>query len=328
MVLACNNYEVIDLGVMVPGEKIIAIAKERDVDVIGLSGLITPSLDEMVSIAKEMKRQSFSVPLLIGGATTSHPHTSVKIAPEYAHGVVHVLDASRVVNVVSALLSTDAEAGLPHRGRREAGPGPRRLRVTPRATQAAHPRRRAREQADLRLVEGPTSRSPNSSARRASATCRSQTSCPSSIGGPFFNAWELFGAYPAILEDQKVGVEAKKLFADAQTLLAQIIEEKPFTANGVVSFWPCNAVGDDVEIYADEARSQVLARFHMLRQQAEKQPGQANLCLADYLAPKESGRLDYCGGFRGDHRPRCRRLRAGLSREERRLLGDHGAGAR
>ncbi|MDP2269719.1 MAG: vitamin B12 dependent-methionine synthase activation domain-containing protein, partial [Archangium sp.] len=296
VVLACNNYEVVDLGVMVSCEKILATAKENGADIIGLSGLITPSLDEMVSVAKEMTRQGFTVPLLIGGATTSHPHASVKVAPQYASGVVHVLDASRVVNVVSALLSPEqkpaflAEVAAKQQLARtdfEARRVQRKLLTLAEA-------RNRRQKYDWSTIDIPK---PELIGTRAYNDVPLQDLVPFIDWGPFFNAWELFGAFPKILEDEKVGVEAKKLYADAQTLLARIIKEKRFRANAVIGFWPCNTVGDDVELYTDEARSKVLGRLHMLRQQAEKQPGQFNLSLADFLAPKDSGRIDYVGGF-------------------------------
>jgi 5-methyltetrahydrofolate--homocysteine methyltransferase len=295
VVLACNNYEVIDLGVMVSCEKILETAKANQVDVIGLSGLITPSLDEMVHVAKEMTRQSFSVPLLIGGATTSHPHASVKIAPNYAHGVVHVLDASRVVNVVSALLSQDKKATF--------------------LSEVDSSQARAREDYAQRQQQRKMLTLSEARARRARYDWNSvDIAKPVFTGtrtldvdladlvpfidwGPFFNAWELFGAFPKILTDAKVGTEATKLFNDAQSLLRRIVDEKRFTARGVVGFWPSNSVGDDVELYSDESRNQVLATFRMLRQQVEKQPGQPNFSLADFIAPKDSGRVDYFGGF-------------------------------
>ena len=296
VVLACNNYEVIDLGVMVPSEKILTTAKEQNVDVIGLSGLITPSLDEMVSVAKELTREGFSVPLLIGGATTSHPHTSVKVAPEYAPGVVHVLDASRVVNVVSALLSPEqkpaflSEVTAKQKSAREDFES-RRVQRKLLTLEAARANKQPFDWKNVDLAK------PEFLGTRAFNDVPLQDLVPFIDWGPFFNAWELYGAFPRILDDATVGAEAKKLYADAQALLKRIIDEKRFRANGVLSFWPCNSVGDDVELYTDEARSKVLGRFHMLRQQTEKQPGQYNLCLADYVAPKDSGRLDYCGGF-------------------------------
>jgi 5-methyltetrahydrofolate--homocysteine methyltransferase len=296
VVLACNNYEVIDLGVMVSGEKILATAREQGVDVIGLSGLITPSLDEMVSVAKEAQRQGFSVPILIGGATTSHPHTSVKVAPEYAPGVVHVLDASRVVNVVSALLSPEKKPAfvaenLTKQAAARADFEERRVqrKVLPLAEARANRLRLDWASADIAKPDflGP----------KSYLDVPLEALVPYIDWGPFFNAWELFGAFPRILDDAKVGAEAKKLYADAQVLLGRIVTEKRFQANAVLAFWPCNAVGDDVELYADEARSKVVGHWRMLRQQTEKQPGQPHLSLADYVAPRESGRLDYCGGF-------------------------------
>ena len=296
VVLACNNYEVVDLGVMVSCEKILATAKENGADIIGLSGLITPSLDEMVSVAKEMTRQGFTVPLLIGGATTSHPHASVKVAPEYSSGVVHVLDASRVVNVVSALLSPEQKpaflaevAEKQQRARTEY----EERRVQRKLLKLSEARNR-RQRYDWSTIDIPK---PELIGTRAYHDVPLQDLVPFIDWGPFFNAWELFGAFPKILEDEKVGVEAKKLYADAQALLARIVKEKRFRANAVIGFWPCNTVGDDVELYTDEARSKVLGRLHMLRQQAEKQPGQFHLSLADFLAPKDSGRIDYVGGF-------------------------------
>ncbi len=299
VVLACNNYDVIDLGVMVSCEKIIATAREKKVDVIGLSGLITPSLDEMVHVAREMKREGLSVPLLIGGATTSAAHTAVKIAPEYPHGVVHVLDASRVVGVVSSLLSDGDKPGFmtevrskQERQREEFAARRSRRPLLPLAEA------RARRQAfDWAAVDIPR---PEYFGPRAHAGVPLADVVPFIDWGPFFSAWELHGRYPDILTDEVVGAEASKLFADAQALLGRIVAEKRFTANAVTGFWPCNAVGDDIEVYADEGRSRVVAVFHTLRQQIDKPAGQWNDALADYLAPRDSGgagRLDYIGGF-------------------------------
>ena len=296
VVLACNNYEVIDLGVMVSCEKILTAAKDQGVDVIGLSGLITPSLDEMVNVAKEMMRLRFDVPLLIGGATTSQPHTSVKIAPEYEPGVVHVLDASRVVNVVSALMSPEQKTGF--------------------LAEVTEKQRRARDDFAARKVQRKLLPLEEARARRATYDwAQVDIPRPAFLGtkvfddvplsevvpfidwGPFFNAWELYGAFPRILEDATVGAEARKLYEDARVMLKRIVDEKRFTARAVLGFWPCNGVGDDIELYTDESRTKVLGHLRMLRQQAEKQQGQPHLCLADFVAPKESGRLDYCGGF-------------------------------
>ena len=296
VVLACNNYEVTDLGVMVPAEKILATAREKQVDVIGLSGLITPSLDEMVSVAREMTRQKFDIPLLIGGATTSAAHTAVKIAPEYASGVVHVLDASRVVNVVSALLSAEQKpqymadvAAKQERQRIEFGE-----RQNKRPLLALATARAKRPTFDWAAADIPT---PEFLGPRAFDPVPLDEIVPFIDWGPFFSAWELHGRFPDILQDKVVGSEATKLFADAQALLSRIVAEKRFTAKAVLAFWPANAVGDSIEVYADTQRSRVLERFHCLRQQLEKPSNQFNHSLADYVAPLSSGRLDYVGGF-------------------------------
>ncbi|MFA5265028.1 MAG: methionine synthase, partial [Opitutaceae bacterium] len=296
IVLACNNYEVIDLGVMVPCDRIIAAAREKQVDAIGLSGLITPSLDEMAHVARELKRAGLTVPLLIGGATTSTAHTAVKIAPEYPHGVFHVLDASRVTNVVSALLS------------------PEQKPVFVAETQAKQEKLRSdfeARQGQRRLI--------SLSAARADRTpidwASSDIPKPEFFGakvldpvpldeivpfidwGPFFSAWEIHGRFPEILSDPKAGAEATKLFNDAQAMLKHLVAGKRITAKAVFGFWPANAVGDDVEVYADESRSRVVSVFHFLRQQLEKPADQHHHSLADYIAPRDSGRIDYLGGF-------------------------------
>ena len=296
VVLAYNNYEVTDLGVMVSAEKILTTAREKQVDVIGLSGLITPSLDEMVSVAREMTRQKFEVPLLIGGATTSAAHTAVKIAPEYAPGVVHVLDASRVVNVVSALLSAEQKpqymAGVvakQERQRIEFGERQSRRPLLPLASARAK-----RQIFDWTAADIPT---PEFLGPRAFDPVPLEEIVPFIDWGPFFSAWELHGRFPDILQDKVVGSEATKLFADAQALLSRIVAEKRFTAKAVIAFWPANAVGDSIEVYADAQRSRVLEQFHCLRQQLEKPSNQFNHSLADYVAPLSSGRLDYVGGF-------------------------------
>ncbi|HKB57152.1 MAG TPA: methionine synthase [Lacunisphaera sp.] len=318
VVLACNNYDVIDLGVMVPCDKILATAKEKNADVIGLSGLITPSLDEMVHVAKEMKRTGCTVPLLIGGATTSAAHTSVKVAPEYAEPVVHVLDASRVIGVVSALLSKEQKPAFATENRAKQD----RMRTEFADRRGA---RKLLSLADARARRQPTDWStvdiprPEFLGTRVfssgqGSAVRGQRSdfhnlSPLTLNlelgdiaefidwGPFFSAWELHGRFPDILKDSVVGEEATKLFADAQKMLAQIVAEKRYTARAVIGFWPANAMGDSVEVYSDEKRSKVLKTFHFLRQQNEKPAGQFNHCLADYIAPKDSGRIDYIGGF-------------------------------
>jgi len=308
VVLACNNYEVTDLGVMVPAEKILATAREKQIDVVGLSGLITPSLDEMVHVAQEMTREKFSLPLLIGGATTSAAHTAVKIAPEYAPGVVHVLDASRVVNVVSALLSSAQKPKFMTETREKQ----ERSRVEFRERQGRRPLlsladARARKQNfDWTKVDIPRPEFFGSRVFSTDSADRSRLGAwnlelPEIVDfidwGPFFSAWEIHGRYPDILKDAVVGAEATKLFNDAQKLLARIVAEKLYTAKAVIAFWPANAVGDSVEVYADESRSRVVQTFHFLRQQLEKPADQFNHCLADFVAPKDSGRLDYLGGF-------------------------------
>jgi 5-methyltetrahydrofolate--homocysteine methyltransferase len=296
VVLACNNYEVIDLGVMVSCEKILAAAKENQVDVVGLSGLITPSLDEMVHVARELTRTGVKVPLLIGGATTSVPHTAVKISPEYAQGVVHVIDASRVVNVVSALLSPEQKAGFLAETNAKYGKA-REDFLARRAARKLLPIETARKKGlklDWTKAEIAVPEVLGLQVRKAIPVGEL---IPFIDWAPFFSSWELHGRFPQILEDPKVGEEARKLFADAKKLLHRIDVEKRFTANATYGYWPCNAVGDDLEVYADASRSKVLAKLCMLRQQTEKQPDQFNLCLSDYIAPKDSGRLDYVGAF-------------------------------
>ncbi len=295
VVLQCNNYEVIDLGVMVPAPKILQTAREREADVIGLSGLITPSLDEMVHVAQEMEREGFSVPLLIGGATTSRAHTAVKIAQHYGGSTVHVLDASRAVGVVSNLLNVGTKAEFDRQTRADYD----RLRTEHRD--------RHREKKMLSLAAARAKKTPISWNAYEPAK-------PDFIGtkvvqpplntlidyidwSPFFHTWELRGRYPAIFDDPTVGPQARELFDDAQTLLKKIRSENLVTARGVYAFWPANSVGDDVELYRDETRAERIATFHFLRQQMQKPDGQHNHCLADYIAPKSEGRLDYLGGF-------------------------------
>ncbi|MCX6380568.1 MAG: methionine synthase [Armatimonadetes bacterium] len=296
VVLACNNYEIIDLGVMVSCDSILQTAREVGADVIGLSGLITPSLDEMVHVAKEMERQGFHIPLLIGGATTSNPHTSVKIAPQYKQPVVHVLDASRAVGVVGSLINPDLKTPFME---------------TTRATQERLRNEHAARQEQRTFV---TLRQAQANKPKIEWTAESVTT-PETLGvrviecqdlaelvpfmdwSPFFHTWELHGRYPAILEDEVVGETARKLFEEAQALLARIVKEKLFTAKGVYSLFPANSKGDDVEVYTDETRKTLLTRFHFLRQQMDKGAGQVNYCLADFVAPKETGLSDYFGGF-------------------------------
>lgn len=316
VVLACNNYEVIDLGVMVPCEKILQVAREKVADVIGLSGLITPSLDEMVHVAKEMERTGLKLPLLIGGATTSAAHTAVKIAPNYSEPTIHVLDASRVIGVVSKLLNPDNKAAYVAETRAKQEKqrtdfadrqGARKLLSLAEARVRAQP-------TDWAAVDIPKPEFIGlhvfSSDRAAAITGRAAAhpSVPTHHvsleelaayvdWGPFFSAWELHGRFPDILRDEVVGAEATRLYQDAQQMLARILAEKRYTAKGVIGFWPANSVGDSVEVYADESRQRVLKTFHFLRQQNEKPANQFNHSLADYIAPKSSGRPDYLGGF-------------------------------
>ncbi len=297
VVLQCNNYEVIDLGVMVPSATILEKAKAEKVDMIGLSGLITPSLDEMCWVASEMKREGFDIPLLIGGATTSKVHTAVKIAPNYDGAVVHVPDASRAVGVAGQLLSSTRGAEFAEKVRDDYA----RMRE-------AH----ARQQMAADRVPIAAAR-----ANRAPIDWSAYRPVPPNRLGlitlddydlseiisrfdwkPFFATWELAGRFPEILEDEVVGEAARSLYNDAQAMLQQLVGEKWTVARAVAGFWPANAVGDDIEVYADEDRSSVLAVFHTLRQQmSRKGKKRPNLALADFVAPKSSGIADYIGGF-------------------------------
>ncbi|MDE3117578.1 MAG: methionine synthase [Nitrospirota bacterium] len=295
VVLGCNGYEITDLGVMVSCEKILQTARELKVDMIGLSGLITPSLDEMVHVAAEMTREGFHVPLLIGGATTSKAHTAVKIAPAYAQPVVHVLDASRAVGVVSQLISQDQRAAFVDKTRQDQ----EQIREVHR-TKTTKPlltleQARARKPAfDWRTVDIPK---PAFLGVKTLEAFPLERLVPFIDWSPFFHAWELRGHYPQILEDATVGARAKELFADAQRLLTEIVTDKLLTARGVYGFFPANAVGDDIEVYEDDTRRVVRTVFHTLRQQSEKPADQPNLALADYIAPKSTGLADYLGAF-------------------------------
>ena len=315
VVLACNNYEVIDLGVMVSCEKILAAAKERGADIIGLSGLITPSLDEMIHNAKEMERQGYKIPLLIGGATTSAAHNAVKIAPHYSEPVIHVLDASRVIGVVSQLLNPDNKPAFvaETRAKQEKQRIEFADRKGARKMLALAEARNRHQPTDWATVDIPkpeflglraftTDRAATLTGRSAANAIVTQHMTLEEIAayidwGPFFSSWELHGRFPDILKDEVVGAEATKLYADAQAMLKKILAEKRYTARAVIGFWPANSVGDSVELYADESHTTVIKTFHFLRQQNEKTPGQFNHCLADFIAPKSSGRADYLGGF-------------------------------
>ncbi|CAH1664533.1 methionine synthase [Chelatococcus asaccharovorans] len=297
VVLACNNYEVIDLGVMVPAQKILDTARKEKVDIIGLSGLITPSLDEMCHVAGEMEREGFDIPLLIGGATTSRVHTAVKIHPNYARGqAVYVNDASRAVGVVSSLLSADNRATYVE---------------TLRAEYAKVANAHARAEADKQRL--PLAKARANAFKLDWSTY--QPPKPSFLGTrvfrtydvaelvryidwtPFFQTWELKGRFPAILEDEAQGEVARQLYADAQAMLKRIVEERWFTPKAVIGFWPANAVGDDIRLYTGESRTEELATFFTLRQQLLRRDGRPNLALADFMAPAETGKADYVGGF-------------------------------
>jgi 5-methyltetrahydrofolate--homocysteine methyltransferase len=297
VVLACNNYEIIDLGVMVPSAKILEVAKEEGVDAIGLSGLITPSLDEMVHVASEMEREGFDIPLLIGGATTSRVHTAVKINPRYTLGqTVYVTDASRAVGVVSSLMSSEARDAYKETVRAEY------LKVAD-----AH----QRNEAEKRRL--PLSKARANAHKLDWDAHRPKT--PSFLGArvfeswdlaelaryidwtPFFQTWELKGVYPRILDDEKQGQAARQLFDDAQAMVQKIVAEKWFAPKAVVGFWPAGTVGDDIRLFTDETRESELATFFTLRQQLAKRDGRSNVALSDFVAPVESAARDHLGGF-------------------------------
>ena len=293
VVLQCNNYEVIDLGVMVPADRILDAAVEHKVDIVGLSGLITPSLDEMVFVASEMERRGFSIPLLIGGATTSRTHTAVKIEPAYRRGsTTYVIDASRAVGVVSGLLSPTEKA------RNEQATREEYVRIREQFSRGRENKARATLAAarDNRFRPGAASPPPRPSflGVRAFDGWDLRDLADHIDWTPFFASWELIGRFPHILEDEIVGEAARDLYRDARAMLDRIVEERWFTARGVVGFWPANARGDDIVVWADEARTSELARLHGLRQQMDKANGKPNLCLSDFVA--EDGE-DWIGGF-------------------------------
>ena len=294
VVLACNNYEVIDMGVMVPCEKILERARQEKADLIGLSGLITPSLDEMTHVAREMERQGFKLPLLIGGATTSKAHTAVKIATQYSEPVVHVLDASRAVPVTTSLLSAEAKPAFvaQHRAEYEAL---RKAHASPeRKLISLEDARKKRTPIEFRAEDIPK---PEFTGVRVLDDFPLATLREFIDWTPFFHAWELSGVYPRIFEHEKYGEQAKLLFTEANALLDTIIRDKKLTARAVYGLFPANAVGDDVELYTDESRSSVLERFHFLRQQALKEANNPCRSLADFVAPKETGLPDHLGAF-------------------------------
>jgi 5-methyltetrahydrofolate--homocysteine methyltransferase len=294
VVLACNNFEVIDMGVMVPCEKILERAKAEKVDLIGLSGLITPSLDEMVHVAKEMERQGFKLPLLIGGATTSRAHTAVKIAQHYSEPVVHVLDASRAVPTTTSLLSDDGKAEFvaKHRADYEAI---RKAHLAPR--QPLVPIDEARKRRTPIEWRGEDLPVPAFTGVRVVDHFPLATLRELIDWSPFFHTWGLKGIYPRILDDERQGEQARQLFTDANTLLDCMVEKNWITARGVYGFFPANAVGDDIELYTDATRGKVLDRFHFLRQQANREGSEPCRSLADFIAPKETGLPDSIGAF-------------------------------
>jgi 5-methyltetrahydrofolate--homocysteine methyltransferase len=298
VVLQCNNFEVTDLGVMVPAQKILDTAREKKIDIIGLSGLITPSLDEMCHVAAEMEREGFDLPLLIGGATTSRVHTAVKISPNYHKSqAIYVTDASRAVGVVSNLMSPEERPKAIAKVREEYT----RMAESYARGQAEKSRTALKDARANRLkLDWPsyTPPKPTFLGTRAFKTYDLAELARYIDWTPFFQAWELKGAFPRILKDDKYGEAARPLYDDAQAMLKQLIEEKWLTANGVVGFWPANSVGDDIELYTDDTRSTRLATLHTLRQQMARDSGaRANLALADFVAPKDTGLADYVGGF-------------------------------
>jgi 5-methyltetrahydrofolate--homocysteine methyltransferase len=294
VVLACNNYEVIDMGVMVPCEKILERAKAEKADMIGLSGLITPSLDEMVHVAREMERQGFKLPLLIGGATTSRAHTAVKIAPHYSEPVVHILDASRAVPVTTSLLSDEGKSAFvaQHRADYEAL---RKAHSAPKLSVVSlEDARKRRTPIEWRAEDLPT---PSFTGVRVLNDFPLATLRDFIDWSPFFHTWGLKGIYPRILEHPEHGAQARQVFSEGNALLDVIIEKKLITARGVYGFFPASAVGDDVELYTDSTRGTVLERFHFLRQQSNKEGNEPCRSLADFIGPKETGLRDHIGAF-------------------------------
>ena len=297
VVLQCNNYDVIDLGVIVPVQKILDTARERKVDIIGLSGLITPSLDEMCHVAAEMEREGFDLPLLIGGATTSRVHTAVKISPNYHKSqAIYVTDASRAVGVVSSLMSPEGRPKAIAKVREEYA----RMADSYARGQAEKARtsiadaRANRLKLDWAVYTPPK---PTFLATRAFKAYDLAELARYIDWTPFFHAWELKGTFPRILDDDKYGEAARNLYDDARAMLKQLIDEKWLTANGAVGFWPANSLGDDIELYADDRRTKRIAVLHTLRQQMARDGSRANLALADFVAPKETGFADYVGSF-------------------------------
>ncbi len=296
VVLGCNNYEIVDMGVMVPAANILKKAKEENVDIIGLSGLITPSLDEMVHVAKEMERQDFKIPLLIGGATTSRTHTAVKIAPEYSGGVIHVLDASKSVTVASDLLNDNkanfiGKIQLEYEEIKEKFGNRKQIKKY-------IPIEKARANKIQLDWDNYTPPAPNQQGIISFEDFSLEEITQYIDWTPFFTSWQLWGKYPAILKDDKVGEQATSLFIDAQKMLKQMVDGKWLKAKAVLGVFPANSIDrDQVEIYKDENRTEVIHVLNHLRQQRKKAPGQANFCLSDFIAPKSTGKKDYIGAF-------------------------------
>jgi 5-methyltetrahydrofolate--homocysteine methyltransferase len=295
VVLNCNNYDVIDLGVMVPADKIIETAIQEKADIIGLSGLITPSLDEMVHVAGEMERRGLKIPLLIGGATTSKRHTAVKIAPAYGCETIHVVDASRAVPVVGALMKPETRKALDAKNKAEQN----EIRVqfenragTQLMTYEEAVRHKLHSEWDERHISVP-----EFTGRRVLADLPLSELVPLIDWAPFFHAWEIRGRYPDLLNDPVRGEAARELFANARELLQRIVEEKLFTASGVYGFYPANSEGDDIVVYTDVTRAKERTRLHTLRQQKASPRGKPQMALADFVAPRDSGLLDYIGAF-------------------------------
>jgi 5-methyltetrahydrofolate--homocysteine methyltransferase len=293
VVLACNNYEIIDLGVMVPPEKIIAAAIEHEVDIIGLSGLITPSLDEMVYLAKELDKKGMKIPVMIGGATTSRAHTAVKIAPQYRETVIHVNDASRAVTVAGNLLNSDKETYT--NSIREEYDAFRETFLNRSRDKNFLTIEQARKNKLQLDWENFNPMKPNFIGTKA-IEVDLDVLVPYIDWTPFFRTWELFGKYPAILTDEVVGEQATSVFADAQAMLEVILKEKKLQAKGIYGIFPANQVNDDDIELSDES-GKVLEKFLTLRQQAQKSKDKPNIALADFIAPKDSGKVDYMGAF-------------------------------
>ena len=295
VVMQCNNYEVVDLGVMVACDRILDTAIAEKADIIGLSGLITPSLEEMAHVAKEMQRRGFTIPLLIGGATTSRTHTAVKIEPNYQHPVVWVPDASRAVGVCSNLLSDELKKDFVNATRedyvkvREQHANKKGVKLIPLPTARAN-------KAKIEWT-GYVPPKPSFTGIKPLKNYPLEELVSFIDWGPFFQTWDLWGTYPQILDDPTVGAAAREVFENGKKMLDQIVNGRWLAANAVVGFWPANSVGDDIEIYTDESRARVLTTFHHLRQQNEKPAGNPNQCLADFVAPKDSGLCDYLGAF-------------------------------